>query len=39
MNIVPVTESPKAAASRAEDPKKTTRPTHAIINAQLMSGT
>ena len=39
MNIVPVTDRPNAAANRAEVPKPMTRPTHAIIRPQLMSGT
>jgi len=39
MNIVPVTDNPKAAAKRDEDPNAITNPTQAIISPQLIIGT
>ena len=38
MNIVPVTESPKAAAMAADDPNAITSPRHATISDQFTNG-
>ena len=39
MNIVPVTDSPNAAASRADEPNANTNPTQVNIRPQLTVGT